>query len=299
MPIENLVTLTWSVKGDTTNIEVSGPSLGSPISNLQPADSINVTVDETTLFVLTAFNQDKKTSANVQITVDEATPTPSPTVPPTPAPTVAPLAAILEFKISEQPAVTKITDNQYEVEVNTLVTFIWQADDNAVGGTELKVDGNVIGSGGTNGIAADIEITESKTYVLVAKNADGKETTDSIVVTIVDQPPPNPPYSVLGVETVDDNNNITWEWDYTSSKYGAIGFRVYRAAVPGGTFSVIADENDLPNDDPTQDYSGDYVDTVSPTCGYGYYVVAVYEKLDGSKAESPVSTNSWFSTACP
>ena len=69
--------------------------------------------------------------------------------------------------------------------------------------------------------------------------------------------------------------------------------------MPGGSFSIIADEDDLENSDPTQDYSGTYVDAVSPTCGYGYYVVAVYEKLDGSKAESPVSTNSWFSTACP
>ncbi|MEJ2762015.1 MAG: hypothetical protein P8126_10955, partial [Gammaproteobacteria bacterium] len=100
------MSLKWSIVGTTTNVEISGPSLNSPITNLNQEDAISVTVEDTTLFVLAAFNQDKKASQNVQIRVQEPTPTPQPTPTSTPVP---PPARILSFQISS-PGYPKVID---------------------------------------------------------------------------------------------------------------------------------------------------------------------------------------------
>ena len=57
----------WSVVGPTTNVEISGPSLSNPLTNLQAEDAISVSVDSTSLFVLAAFNGDQKSSQNIQV----------------------------------------------------------------------------------------------------------------------------------------------------------------------------------------------------------------------------------------
>ena len=67
-----------------------------------------------------------------------------------------------------------------------------------------------------------------------------------IEVTIVDKPAPNPPYDVVGTENVGTGNTISWRWTHNSNNADIIGFRVYRASVPGGNFSVILGLMNMP-----------------------------------------------------
>jgi hypothetical protein len=84
-------------------------------------------------------------------------------------------------------------------------------------------------------------------------------------------------------------------WFYPSlSQSDIIGFRLYRAKTPGG-FTRIADETSGMGPTLRQWDDG----TVATTCGWGYYVVAVYLDLYGAATETAPSANSWYSTACP
>ncbi|MCB0155511.1 MAG: hypothetical protein KDF65_12015 [Anaerolineae bacterium] len=299
------VTLNWSVTGEVTNMEVSGPSLNSPISGLNPDGTITMAVQDTTLFVLTAFNQDKKTSSTIDITVNEPTPTATPAPTNTPPPATAtpvPPASINKFVISS-PGSPKVTDQggsnprRYQVQENTTVTFEWEVDLAAKisfvpdDGASTEVDP----SGQSVAIITIPNVGQSRNYRLIAENSESERTTISIEVTVIDPPAPDPPYTVTGVEDIPGNQNtISWQWTADPNKDVIEGFRVYRATVPGGSYSMVADENSLPADGPKQ-----YVDAVSPTCGRGYYVVAVYKNVSGNRLESPASLNAWNSTACP
>jgi len=295
---ENLVTLKWSVEGKTTNVEISGPTLSSPITNLQAEDAISVSVDSTALFILAAFNQDQKASQNVQVEVEEPTPTPSPP----PPPTSTPVPAIVKTFAISSPGSPAVVDKggtnprQYEVQDSTSVVFTWQVDD-ATSVTFTPAGGSSQEVGATGQTNVTISGAGIKNYSLVGENDVGEATQTYVIeVTVVDKPAPNPPYDVMGTEDVDTKNTITWRWTYDSNNADIIGFRVYRATVPGGTFSVIpeADEYTLPRKEGTSTYA----DEVSPTCGRAYYVVAVYEDINGSVKESVVSTNSWYSLTC-
>ncbi len=70
----NQVELAWSVKGKTTNIQIT--SLKSyNASNLKPADLINIQVREPALLILTAFNGDLMASQTVAIKGIDVKPT--------------------------------------------------------------------------------------------------------------------------------------------------------------------------------------------------------------------------------
>ncbi|MFC2023920.1 FHA domain-containing protein, partial [Chloroflexota bacterium] len=81
------VKLTWSVTGDTTNVQIAAPNMA--FDGLASQDVVIVTVNETTLFVLSAVNGDLKTSQAVEVKAIPPTPTPEPTEPP-PPPTPVP-----------------------------------------------------------------------------------------------------------------------------------------------------------------------------------------------------------------
>jgi len=292
---EKNITLNWLVKGTVTNVELNAGTDIGIFSNLDPEGSLPVTVSKNTSFVLTAFNQDKTASRTIQVEVVDATPTPKPTDTPEPSATPLPTPQILSFEITSPPApqVVKKSSTEYDVQVNTAVTFEWEADAAATGGTELTLAGAVIGSGSTKGSAKDITITASGSYRLIGKNAEGKESSPAIInVTIVNQPPPNPPYNVMGTEDQpNDTNTLTWSWDPDLARSPATGYRVYRADV-GGTFSPITEITD-PN-------TKTYTDSgLGSTCDKIYYVVAIYQDLQGNTKESSVSTNSWYSSPGP
>ncbi|MBN1640193.1 MAG: serine/threonine protein kinase [Anaerolineae bacterium] len=95
--------LAWRVSGDVTAIEISRGF--EMIRGLSPEDEITLVADQTTTFLLNAYNGDLLSSAKIEFRVTEPTPTPTPTpeptetraptetpLPPTPTPTATPLA---------------------------------------------------------------------------------------------------------------------------------------------------------------------------------------------------------------
>jgi hypothetical protein len=293
---ENLVTLQWSIVGTTTNVEIGGPTLNSPISNLQQASAISVTVNDTTLFVLTAFNQDKKSSQTVQVQVEEPTPTPPP-------PTPTPVPARIRLFIIASPGSPRVVDmggtnpHRYQVQENTTAVFRWEVD-NGVKVTFTPAGGASEEVGAIGQVDKLITGAGTKNYTLRAENAVGQSTPAQVIeVTVVDEPPPDPPYNVIGIENPGVVNQISWSWTYNRDKNDIIGFRVYRANVPGGSFALVtgADESLLLRKEGVSTFP----DATSPTCGKAYYVVAVYRDIQGQLQESPVSTNSWYSIPCP
>lgn len=290
------VELAWTVVGTTTNVELSSPELPSPLSNLQNEGSFIITLEDTALFILTAFNgPDKKTSASVQVDAVDATPTPVP-------PTATPIPAqILDFKIIAPgaPEVVEVSANPrvYQVQKNVNVTFQWQTN-NAANKVIFTEPGGAAEVGTVPVGQVQKTITVGGNYTLVAENAEGQQSSPRLIqIQLVAPPPPDPPFNVLGVEDAPGNKNtITWNWTFNPSKSDIVGYRIYRATIPGGTFSLVpgADESALQKNSPRQ-----FVDSVTPTCGRAYYVVAVYLDLQGVPQESAVSTNSWNSTPCP
>jgi hypothetical protein len=79
------------------------------------------------------------------------------------------------------------------------------------------------------------------------------------------------------------------------------GFRVYGSNVSPQTnftpISTIYLTETLPVSPPS---TFSVVDTVSPTCGRAYYVVALYQDIiAGVEKETNASGSSWYSTLCP
>lgn len=290
------VELEWTVVGTTTNVELSSPELANPLSNLQNEGTFNITLDDTALFVLTAFNgEDAKDSASLQIEASDPTPTP---VPPTATPVPA---QILQFKIINPgaPEVVEISAGDpriYEVQKGTDVTFQWQTNSAANKVIFTEPGGAAeVGTVPVGQIQKTIDVGGN--YTLVAENAEGQQTSPKLIqIDLVAPPPPDPPFNVSGTEDPGNQNTITWNWTFDPNKSDIEGFRIYRATVPGGSYSQVpgADETTLQRNSPKQ-----FVDSVNPTCGLSYYVVAVYLDLNGVPQESAVSTNNWQSAPCP
>jgi hypothetical protein len=181
----------------------------------------------------------------------------------------------------------------YRIQENTPTTFQWSVNVAAVQAV-LTSAGSPVGEGVPIG-SSTIPMSGLGTvqFVLTAQNNQGQKTSKTILVVITEQDPPNPPFNVNGNEQTDVQNTITWDWTFDPAKRDIIGFRVYRADLPGNSFAEIADENDLDKNSDT------FVDTINPTCGRAYYVVAVYQNSQGVKQETSASANSWYSAPCP
>ena len=293
-----VVRLTWSVSGDTTNIEITSPSL--QVSGLKAQDSITVTVEETTLFVLTAFNGDLKSSRAVEVKALEPTPTPTPTPiptatpPPTPTMTPYPPPVIVYFLAEAlSPPDDKVSFRErqdspdgpifiYDVEAGSNVKLSWQvtgADRVTLVGYEDQP------ATGTKVVA----VTTDANFQLTAENAGGKVNAFIQLEAYLPEPPP-PPYGVTGTE-LPGGNEIRWAYS-TAFESLILGFRVYRADLAmGGGFQPV---QDLPQGIHI------WLDPISPTCSRGYYVVAVYlDPITGEERETDSSTTSWYSQACP
>jgi hypothetical protein len=73
-----VVNLRWQIVGQTTNVEISAPDLKLTGLNPRNPDGIEVTVNETTLFVLTAHNDELSASALLEVVALSPTPTATP-----------------------------------------------------------------------------------------------------------------------------------------------------------------------------------------------------------------------------
>jgi hypothetical protein len=286
---ENLVELKWSVRGRTTNIEISGPSLSSPITNLQPEGAISVTADSTTLFVLAAFNSDQKDSQNVQVQVKEPTPTPEPTPTATPEPTPIPTPAIT-FRVDGKFPEPDTSPPVYKLRQGTDATLAWNVSDDAKS-VVLKLNPGELSFSPGNGSfpLSSLSGKDSKQYQLEASN-DGGTNRASLEIEVVANPVPPPPSNVWG--DPGDKNVLHWEWNPTAdiTKDDIRGFRIYRGLQGSGSFDFTQDIFD-----PSQK---DWTDA-SYGCGMIYYVVTLYQNLDLDVVETDASSNSWASEPCP
>lgn len=288
---EDQVELSWQINQNFTNGEISSPNLGT-IPFTDRIGSIMVTVKETTLFALTAFNGDKQSSTTTG--VDVLTPTPT-TTPPPPTNTPIPPAEIIGFKIIAPgaPEVVEVPGSSpltYKVQKGKEVTFQWETNNAA---TKVTFTESSTGAAevGTVPIGQTKKtITANGNYTLVAANLAGQETSPKVIqIELIGPPPPPPPFNLSGIE---GTNTITLTWEYDPDSIDKIdGFRVYDVNSPN---SPLVNEGTLDKNADT------YV--VSPpggqVCGQGYYVVAVYiDVITGNKVELP-SVSSWFSAKC-
>ncbi len=287
-PAANQIQLAWRVTGDTTNVQISASAADfAPIANLPKEGTFTVAAAKTTLFVLTAFNgEDKSTTKTLEITVLVPTPTPTP---PPPLPFVVFSAVAGDDAHPEPPGnVLAITNGvptntrQYEVVSGTWVKFSWQT--NAASVSFLGSDQSPL-AGSTS-----LPINTSATYPFVATNATGGSTTLFIVVVKLPKPVPPAPFNLNG-PAISATGPFTLTWAYNNASLPAItSFKIYRANLPDTNFSPIQAgiAKALPHT---------YTDP-DGTCDMAYYVVAEYTDED-LLLESPASLNSWYSQPCP
>ncbi len=310
--VTDTVKLTWSVSGHTTNIEITGPEIA--IGGLKEQDVITVTIKETSLLVLTAYNGDLSRSAAVEVTVLEPTPTPTatpiPTDPPpptdtptpTPTPTPFPPPVIAYYKAegvdpTTDRVVFKRTDDGangpvhvYEVEAGFRVKLSW-----GVNGAEVVS----VGSLGTQPAEGFVDlpdpVVQSTNYMLTALNNGGLNQRQAFVQLDVKSPPapPPPPHVSGGVNAAD--GEITILWSYRTEDQDRIsGFRIYRTDVPPGTNFVAVWTAYEPG---ARQWTDKDLDR---TCGKAYYVATVYvDLISGAELETGSSSTSWYSPSCP
>ena len=301
------IKLSWSVTGDTTNIQIMGPDIGT-ITGLAAQDSLTVSSDKATLFNLTAFNGDLSANQIAQITGVDPTPTPPPTATPVPPP------VIYYFKLlcndgSDCSDVTRDDSTlvplhtRYIVLGGSKVRFEWQLHGavRVTFGSSTIPAVDVPAVNDTPSFVGDRLITTGDTYELKAyAGPDATSATASMFIDIVIQQPPAPPppFNVDGTYAATAPITVTWSYNQSDiDNYKVVGFRVYRADVPSSNFVRVADYTDIPAN--KREWADPLSSPPSPTCGKAYYVVAVNLDTEGNPQESTPSTTSWYTPVCP
>ncbi|HDQ71334.1 MAG TPA: hypothetical protein ENN19_04460 [Chloroflexi bacterium] len=87
----NEVRLAWSIAGETSSIEITSPD-HETLSNLASQGDATITVDRSTVFVLTVRHGEQRVSRSVEVTVQESTPAITATPEATPTVTATPEA---------------------------------------------------------------------------------------------------------------------------------------------------------------------------------------------------------------
>lgn len=301
------ILLSWLVKGQTSNIEITGPDFGQT-SNLPATGNLEVSVERSTFFVLTAYNGDLSASQTVQLTVLEPTPTstwtptptPEPTLPPTetptPTPTSLPAPSIVYFRaegvdpLQDRVEFVGIEGGQdaptyvYRVEVRSMAKLSWSVE----AASKVTLDGAP--QPATSVYVIPNPITEAGYYTLDAENAEGVGRSASIRFELTSPPPPPPPYGVDGTES-EEGNTIIWHYQ-NEYRDDITGFRIYRA-------DVAQDPGYLPITTIYDPYATEWLDTPDQTCGKNYYVVALYiDPITDEEEETEASANSWYTSSC-
>jgi hypothetical protein len=195
-PQASSVSLVWSVLTPTTNIQLSGPGLATPIDNLPEQGSIVLGVDRTTLFVLTAFNGDLKTSRTVDVRLIEPTATPPPTPTPLPTPTPFPPPRIVFVRVEDGNGnvLAPVGTDLYQVPYNTVVRLSWQVEGASLN-VQLYRDGAPLGAQPATGSSPPVNITRATRFQLEASNPGG--TVNAFVtIELLPRPAPPPPFNV-------------------------------------------------------------------------------------------------------
>ena len=283
------VKLLWLVTGDTTNIEISGPSLGTPFNNLAPNGQLLVSVEDATSFNLVAYNGELNASKTVQLTSVDPT-----AVPP-------PLPVIDYFTLDENsPNATRLSSDpatqtiRYRVVGGSTVNFVWSSQYAA--SVSLWADGVNLGQYAPVSSGTPRTILGPAQYQLSAENAVGEITYAYIHVSLEPVVPPPPPYNIGG-QQIGPNRPLTITWQFNPGSYGGEipGFRIYRAEVPYTDyydFSLAADETQVPGVQPYQ-----WVEP-SLVCDRAYFLRAVYQDEFGENQITGPS-DIWHTHPCP
>lgn len=282
--------LVWTVTGETTDIEISGPTLGT-VNNLSARGSLPVSADTTSFFILTAYNGDVSTSQTVVLNVLE---------PPPPTPTPLPVPDILVFEaqwvadpgdiLSEEVVSLEPLVTRYQIVAGAPIGLNWSVEYVSI--VTLYRNGDSLGNKSPAGSLPARIVTQTLEYELVAINADDVSA-HAFVEIIPVLPGGRPaPENVDGPIGPSNPLTVTWNYDDDFRPY-ILGFRVYRAPPPHapGDFVVVADYGDL-NRDATY-----WVDE-SPLCDQAYYVTAVYRDQYGAIQETDPSAERYFSWSC-
>ena len=299
------ITLTWSIKGTLTDVKIFSPDV-SLNTTFSRTGKLPVTVNKTTFFILTATNEDKSTTSQVDIAAlvptptatTTATATPVPTA--TPAPTAVPGPNIVFFGAQSGATPTNLDDvkqigtNQYEVTVGALLKITWSVNT----ATTLILDGKGTQTlnFGTRPFEGELILQYDGTiteFVLTATNdpagnpATAKGGSASIKITAKEVIPSNP-FNLSG--TVDGTGANVLTWSYAAQDQQRIsGFRLYRANVSDMNFAAVAETGPLVTN---------FTDTTQPSCGRAYFVVATYQDFRNNILETGPSPTSWFSPNC-
>jgi hypothetical protein len=283
------VQLLWSISGDTTNVEINGPSLGTTFSNLSAEGQLPVVLEDATFFILTAYNGDEIASQTAQLTSVEPTPAP---------PTPLPPPIISYFVLDENdPNVTRTGSDpandliQYEVAGGSTVMFMWLADN--VDNVSLLLDGVSLGEYPPESTLQQMVLGPGQ-YQLKATNPEDVSANAYIRITLRPVTPPDPPHTISGQQAAPNETiTVTWMHDDPNS---LVGFRVYRATVPYNDFSdfvQVADETELDN------LQTSWTDP-DTGCNWAYTVRAVYKDELGQNQEvNDPSPEVWQTWPCP
>jgi hypothetical protein len=271
---DTAVTLTWSVSGKTTDIQITGG--GIPLTGLDPQGSLSLTISDGAIFVLTAYNGDLSSSKHVQISTTEATP-----VPPD-APVIVDFSA--EIDINETVSID-LSTGVYKILEGADVTLKW----------EVK------------GEDVDIELNDSpapsgeKWLGPIDADADYKLTATNETATVVD-------YLYIRVfRVLPPPQNFAWDpptfsWEYLRPD-DIKGFRLYKT--PGEPVLVAATEGlgitdpdyilPKPDEAPYEWELPDHPDN----CGT-FFLVAVYDDPydNDIEKETDAAADSW-GILCP
>ncbi len=298
-PAANQIALSWSVLTGTTNIEITSPDMQQPLSNLQNQGNIFIAASKTTLYVLTAYNGDLKTSATTNLTVLDPTPTPTSPPPPPPTPTPYPPPIIQSFVALADPndssaQVTQVfstglapNTTLFQVKYGSHIVLNWTTSNAQT--VMLAGLGSQPLSGST---ITPIQITAPTQFQLQAMNpSPASPATAYVQIILQPKPIPPPPYNIYASNQT--TASVTIHWSYNPAWVSQIvGFRIYRAPQASGAFVRVASELTL-----TSTVSL-WTDTASPVCGQQYYVVGVYLDTFGNPQETAVGTPTILTNPC-
>ena len=288
--------LVWTVNGEMDRVEISYSTLGDVIwVSTDPSGSARSphvdTVGAHTYF-LTVFNDDVSANQSAILTVN---PLPPPTPTPLPPPVIDRFIAV---GASSSDVVDSVDENAdlivYRVIKGTMIKLTWSVR-NAESAT-LYRDNNPIGN--LDVILPDGDypepdaITQLVTYRLEATNPEGIVARRRIRVELLGLRPPPPPYHVDGTLVSTDTVQITWEWTRDPDlEYPLNGFVVHRAGPPYIDFTDVARLDYTPC--PCQ-----WQETISPSCGYAYYVTGTYTDTNRTLQETVPSPERYYTDPC-
>jgi hypothetical protein len=254
-----------------------------------------------TLYILTAFNGELKTSQTVNLAVVEPTPTlpPPPTATPAPpTPTPLPEPVVVFFGAAQADGqTTNLTfvgsstrpdgapQQSYLVRFGANVLLNWDT----LNATQVVVTG--VGAGPAQGNSPPIKISGPQVYELQATNASGVVRRAYVQFTLQEIFAPPAPFGVNGSEA---GGVVNVTWNYGSADQANItGFRIYRSASGSQELGqLVAEITD------TKLRAWTDSQPASALCGQSYRVTAVYLNTFGVPTDTSVGVPTFATQPC-